>query len=163
VIGVCFFSVSDHPTFWGEFNAWYAPRFLDGIKQGFDRMTILPSQPTPVYNPYTPGFYTLSGNGVRARAKAGTGEPILATFNSGDRVHVTSNSIAVADGYGWQIVQLDDGKLGAMALHGPAVTWSLSPEPVTPQPEPVTREQLTAWADTLQTVVDDMRAKAATL
>jgi hypothetical protein len=100
---------------------------------------------------------------VRVRAKAGLGENILATFNSGDRVHITSNSIAVADGYGWQIVQLDDGKLGAMALHGSGVTWSLSPVSVTPQPDPVTREWLLETAAQLDAISADIKAKAATL
>ena len=44
--------------------------------------------------------------------------------------------MAVNDGYGWQIIELDGGKLGAMALHGPNVTWSLSPVPVEPEPDP---------------------------
>jgi hypothetical protein len=161
-VPVCYYALCDHDTNWREFNAYHAPTFLDATREGFE-MTILPSQPTPVYNPYIPGFYTLTGNGVRVRAKAGLGENILATFNSGDRVHITSNSIAVADGYGWQIVQLDDGKLGAMALHGSGVTWSLSPVSVTPQPDPVTREWLLETAAQLDAISADIKAKAATL
>jgi hypothetical protein len=162
VIGACFFTVTDHPTHWGEHNAWYAPRFLDGIKQGFDRMPILPSQPTPVYTPYKLGHYLLDSDNVRIRAAADTSAQIVKTLYTGAQVRVMSTTVIINDGYGWQEVECGEWR-GFMALHGSGVTWSLSPVPVTPQPDPVTRAQLLAWADTLQTVVDDMRAKAETL
>jgi hypothetical protein len=135
VIGICLFTVTDHPTHWGEWNGWYAPRLLDGITTGFDRM----STPTPTYKPYAPGNYILKGNGVRTRTKPGTDAPINGTWNTGATLLIRSTLIDHADDYGWQQVHIDMGggyvTVGYMALHGAGVTWSLSPVPVTPAPD----------------------------
>lgn len=160
--GAMLFTLNDGGQ-WDFSNYLHFPRARELMRKGFE-MTILPSQPTD--KPYPIGKYTLNGNGVRVRDHDSLKGNVIATLNDGSPVRVTSSNVVYDGGYGWQaIVHEIDGKgyVGYMALHGPGVTWSLSPVPVTPQPDPVTREQLTAWADTLQTVVDDMRAKAATL
>jgi hypothetical protein len=158
--GAMLFTLNDGGQ-WDFSNYLHFPRARELMRKGFE-MTILPSQPTPVYTPKPLGHYILSGDGVRIRAAADTSAEIVKTLYNGAQVSVMSTAVIINDGYGWQEIECGEWR-GFMALHGSGVTWSLSPVPVTPQPEPVTREQLTAWADTLQTVVDDMRAKAATL
>jgi hypothetical protein len=144
-VGVCFFCRHNQPVdqndpekLWQNFNAHRAPNFLKHVETGFSRMTA-PTQP-PTYKPYVEGKYTLSGNGVRTRTKAGTDEPINGTWNTGAVVYVQSRTITHASGFGWQEVHVEMGggyvTVGMMALHGADVTWKLTPAPFTPEPEP---------------------------
>jgi hypothetical protein len=159
VIGACFFTVTDHPTHWGEHNAWYAPRFLDGLRQGFDRMTILPSQP-PTVTPFKVGTYTLRTTQSHINLRSSAGEDI-GNIYSGEQIDVTveaTRDILIGGRlYACQPVRTT-ASAGLVALTG---TFTL--EPVTPQPEPVTRAQLLAWADQLDAVSADIRAKAEAL
>lgn len=134
-VPVCYYQLCDHPDNWKKFNAYHAPTFMDATRKGFE-MTILPSQPT--YTPLKLGFYALNGNGVRVRSSADTSAAIKTTLNTNDLIEIIEATVTVNDGYGWQKVEYGSGANdnGYMALHGPAVTWSLLPVPDTPPTDP---------------------------
>jgi hypothetical protein len=157
-IPVCYYQLSDHPDNWREFNAYYAPTFMDATRKGFDMTT-----PTPVtYTPYAAGTYTLVGSGVRVRTAPDLSAPYNHTANSGARVEVAETAITPADDYGWQRVHVDLGggyvATGWMALRGTKVTWSLTP--VTTDPEAERKAQLLKWAGELETIAAEMRSAA---
>ena len=157
VIGVCFFSVSNHPTFWGEFNATFAPTFLNACRKGFARMDIYPPLPAPAYTFYITGPHTLTGNGVRIRSTADTSAPIITTLNSGAVVNVLSTGIVINDGFGWQEVE-SGGLRGHMALHGTGVTWTLTPVAAPPDDR---NKVLLECAEELEATAAKLRALAA--
>jgi uncharacterized protein YgiM (DUF1202 family) len=94
---------------------------------------------------------------VRIRASADTSAPIITTLNTGAAVTVLKTNIVINDGFGWQEVE-SGGLRGYMALHGPGVTWSLTPV-VTPPDDRNAR--LIAWAEELEAIAAKMRAEAA--
>jgi hypothetical protein len=153
VLGVCYYQLCDHPDNWREFNAYYAPTFMDATRKGFAMTT-----PTPVtYTPYAADIYTLVGNGVRIRSIADTSAPILSTVNSGGTVKVLDTPLRVSDGYGWQ--EVESGNIrGWMALRGASVNWSLTP--VTTDPEAERKAQLLKWAGELDAIAAEMRSAA---
>jgi hypothetical protein len=152
-VPVCYYQLCDHPENWREFNAYYAPTFMDATRKGFD-MDIYPPIP---YTPYAVRMYTLVGNGVRVRSSADTSAPIVTTVNSGATVKVLSTAIPASDGYGWQEVEAN-GKRGWMALRGASVTWSLTPVVIDPEAE--RKAQLLKWAGELEIIAAEMRSAA---
>jgi hypothetical protein len=157
VLGWVNFCWSNHPTDWGEWNSEFADLFRAELMKGFTRMDIYPPIPSPAYTFYITGPHTLAGNGVRIRASADTSAPIITTLNTGAAVTVLKTNIVINDGFGWQEVE-SGGLRGYMALHGPGVTWSLTPV-VTPPDDRNAR--LIAWAEELEAIAEKMRAEAA--
>jgi uncharacterized protein YgiM (DUF1202 family) len=96
---------------------------------------------------------------VRIRSAADTSAPIITTLNTGATVNVLSTRIEINDSFGWQEVE-SGGLRGYMALHGPGVTWSLTPV-VTPPDDRNAR--LIAWAEELEAIAAKMRAEAGTV
>jgi hypothetical protein len=158
-VPVCYYQLCDHPDNWREFNAYYAPTFMDATRKGFE-MDIYPPLPTtPTYTPVKLGKYTLNGNGVRIRTTAGLSGTIIATLNGGANVEILSEAVITNDGYGWQKID-SDGDIGYMALHGSGVTWSLTPVATPPDDR---NARLIALAEELEGIAAKIRAEAETV
>lgn len=156
VVGANLFTLADHA--WPRSTYAKAPAAREMMRQGFATMTT-PTPPTaPEVTPYAVGEYVLRTMQTHINLRSATGADI-GDVTDGTRLRVIgADTVPLYIAGRWYSCQLVDvnGTQGVLAL-----TSSFTLEPVNTDAD--TKADLLRWADQLDAVANEMRAKAATL